>query len=164
MREILLNICLTAIALCLFKMLIPENSMKKQADFLVACFFLASMAFFFTNGRVNFNYNKEFLSENIPYVEFQEEYANAQKRAIERELHSSLSRVLAEEDIFPQEINISVHISDKYSISINEIRLVLVSEGDDESEEDLEALKKAIHIIQKEVGDGILITGELKNE
>ncbi|MCL1902923.1 MAG: hypothetical protein FWF94_00710 [Oscillospiraceae bacterium] len=184
MREILLNICMTSIALCLFKMLIPENSLKKQTDFLVACFFLSVLAFFFTSGRVNFAEEATFIIENIPYADFNEEYVNAQKRAVERETQASLLRVLNDGGIFPEEIYVIVNISDKYSISINEIRLVLVSvrqetDGGDEtvepgdshtdtesepSEKELNELKEAVKIVQKEVGGNILISGEFRRK
>jgi len=161
MREILLNICLTAIALCLFKMLVPENTMKKQADFLIACFFLSLLIFFFTSGRANFAYNTDFSGvEVVGYVDFDEQYAEAQKRAIQREIKSALSRILADEGILVQEIYTTVNISDKYSISIIEVRLVFLKKGGEEDEEEIETLKKAVSIAQKEVGDDILITGE----
>jgi hypothetical protein len=181
MREILLNICLTAIALCLFKMLLPENTLKKQADFLIACFFLASLTLFFTSGRVNFANGLEFSEENIPYIDFEEEYANAQKRAIEREMKARIQRVLAAESLLAEEIYVFVNISDKFSISITEVRLVFLGDGavphNDEGEQEdeideinetndeinpaLETLKQAIHIVQKEVGDSVLVTGML---
>ncbi|MCL1788771.1 MAG: hypothetical protein FWG33_00250 [Oscillospiraceae bacterium] len=192
MREILLNICLTSIALYLFKMLIPENTFKKQTDFLVACFFLSVLAFFFTSGRINLAHGINFSDEKLPYVNFEEEYAHAQKRAVEREIHANVSRVLSEEEIFPEEIYVIVNISDKYSISINEIRLVLAkqnSEGelglpgglaaetqeslhdevadkedDEPNEEELEKLREAVQIVQKEVGGTIIVSGEFKYE
>ena len=194
MREILLNICMTAIALCLFKMLLPDNTAKKQADFLVACFFLASLVFFFTTGKLNLAHGVELPDIYIPYVDFDTEYTKAQKNAIERELNRKTARLLADEGLAPDEIIAKVEIfendcpnSDKYSISISEIRIVLPyepfepvvheineseqlesdggSELESESEskrpfpEDLERLKRAIYAIQKEVGDKVLVTG-----
>jgi len=166
MREILLNICLTAIALCLFKMLIPENVMKKQANFLIACFFFASLMFFFTSGRINFAYGADFGGETIPYINFDEGYTEAKREAIATEMRARLNAVLVKENIYPMEIftivSISDNISDKYSISINEIRLVFRSKGDEEDDEEIEILKKAVQIVQKEVGKDITITGEFK--
>ena len=166
MRDILLNICLTAVALCLFKMLIPENSMKKQTDFLVACFFLASLVFFFTSGSVNITYGAEHndINIDIPYINFDEEYTKAQKRAIDREIDFTLSRLLARENIFPQEILTNINISDELCISINEIRLVFLKAEDEENDEEIEILREAMSIVRKEVGESILITGEFKNE
>ncbi|MCL2071663.1 MAG: hypothetical protein FWH07_05450 [Oscillospiraceae bacterium] len=190
MREILLNICITAIALCLFKMLLPENAMKKQANFLIACFFLASMVFFFTTGKLEFAGGDDFTAvfsdsddNDNAFIDFEQAYAHAQTRAIERETRSKLTEILAKEKLFFEEIYTSINISDKYSISINEIRLVLdlehensraINQEEDAEEnefvenepndESLEILKKAMQIIQKEVGDKILITGEFKSD
>ncbi|MCL1866651.1 MAG: hypothetical protein FWF82_04505 [Oscillospiraceae bacterium] len=166
MREILLNICLTAVALCLFKMLIPETSSKKQTDFLISCFFLASLIFFFSSDTVSLGavYGEESPQINIPYIDFDSQYADAQSKAVEGEMNRLVRRILADENIFPEEIYTIINISDKYSISINEIRLVSIKEKTDETDEvsetQLEELKKAIQIIQKEVGDSIIISGE----
>jgi len=157
MRIILLNICLTAIALCLFKMLIPENSMKKQADFLIACFFLASLLFFFTSGGIDFSSALTVPEGEVPYVNFEETYQKAQQRVIGIEMRNRINAVLELEGIYPEEIYTIVNISGKYSISINEIRLVL------SDKEDMEILKKAIYITQKEVGDSILVSGDFIN-
>ncbi|MCL2035825.1 MAG: hypothetical protein FWG83_00355 [Oscillospiraceae bacterium] len=166
MREILLNVCLMAIALSLFKMLLPEGSAKKQTDFMVSCFFLAGFAFFFTSGRVNFasEFETDGLFDNIPYINFEEEYNKAQSHAVEKEISHQLTRILAEEEIFVRQISVNVNISDKYSISINEIRVVLTKEGDEENEEEIERLRESFRIIQREVGDEILITGEFKTD
>ena len=179
MREVILNICLTALALCLFKMLVPETSMKKQTNFLVACFFLASLMFFFTTGRINPAHGADFGSllslEAVEFANFDAEYSEIVARATERELHTKLTRILAERDIHPQEIYINVNISDKYSISIKEIRLVfpgrcsVSQQGEefqesDEFRQQIEMLRDAIHIVQKEVGGRVFVTGQFKEE
>jgi hypothetical protein len=143
-------------------MLIPENSMKKQASFLISCFFLASMMFFFSSGRVNLNEGVQFVLDEIPYINFDEQYSNAKRQSIALEMKTKLNTVLAADEIYPQEILTIVDISDKYRISINEIRLVFLKSESEPSETELDTLKKAIHIVQKEVGDDILITGEFK--
>ncbi|MCL1881623.1 MAG: hypothetical protein FWF76_05540 [Oscillospiraceae bacterium] len=174
MREILLNICLIAVALCLFKMLLPENSMKKQTNFLIALFFLSSMLFFFTSGRIDFVYGidfSDFVQKEFPYIDFEEELTSAQLRAIKREVitqsNEYLTELLAEHEIFPEEIRVNVFIetnenktteastiSDKYSISISEVRLVFSNE-----EQHFDQLREAINIIQKEVGNEVFVAG-----
>ena len=174
MREILLNICLTAVALCLFNMLIPDTTAKKQTDFLISCFFLVSLVFFFTSGSVNIaeglelsGFENAFDNSRIDFVDFDTAYINAQKNMIEREISDALKKALreADEEIPVQEIKVFVNISDKFSISIIEIQITLTKKGGDEldeSAEDIEALKKAVQIVQKEVGIDILITGIFK--
>jgi len=159
MRQAILNICLVAIALSLFKTLIPETSMKKQTDFLVACFFTASLLFLFTKGGINLAANIDFSAEETAYADFGERYAETQKRAIGVQIKERIGGVLAAEGIYPDEIYTVVNISNKYSISINEIRLVFRT-GSDETV--METVKKAVAVAQKEVGDSILVSGELK--
>jgi hypothetical protein len=124
--------------------------------------------FFFTSGRVNLtdgDFGGVFSVDEIPVVDFDEEYSEAQRRIISNEMQSRLNRILAAEGIEPEEIYTIVNISDKYSISINEIRLVFPKSADSDveaGEQEMEILKNAIHIVQKEVGKGILVTGEFR--
>ncbi|MCL1831772.1 MAG: hypothetical protein FWG45_02540 [Oscillospiraceae bacterium] len=175
MREILLNICMTSIALCLFKMLLPENVMKKQVSFLIACFFLASVLFFFTTGKFDLARDLDITrasAETYAFADFDEVYTAAQKRAIERETKRAMTFRVTEllegvegfrsENL--SEICTSVNISDSLCISISEVRLVLTLEGVQPSDEELALLTDAVHIIQKEVGEKTLVTGEFKSQ
>jgi hypothetical protein len=167
MREILLNICLVSIALCLFKMLLPESSVQKQVNFLIACFFLSSMLFFFTSGRLDLAHGLSFDREEITFADFEEQFTQAQIRAIEREVQRESQRVfggvLASANIFPEEIRTSVNISDESGISISEVRLVFAATSDEPTEDEIGLLRNAIYIIQKEVGERISVTGEFKH-
>jgi len=159
MRQAILNICLVAIALSLFKTLIPETGMKKQTDFLVACFFAASVLFLFTKGGIDLVKNIDFSAEQAAYADFGERYAETQKRAIGVQIKERIGGVLAARGIYPDEIYTVVNISNKYSISINEIRLVFRADPENEV---MEVMKEAVAVAQKEVGDSILVSGELK--
>jgi hypothetical protein len=152
-------------------MLLPENVMKKQVDFLIACFFLASVLFFFTTGRFDLaqGLNLDDFSHNEhSYTDFEREFTAAQVRAVEREVQREMrfriAEILAEQGLFAQEICTSVNISDSHSISISEVRLVFAVQGDEPGDEELAMLRDAIHIIQKEVGERVLVTGEIKNQ
>jgi hypothetical protein len=144
-------------------MLVPESTMKKQISFMVACFFLASMLFFFTSGRTDFAYGIEYPVEHLPFADFEQEYHDAQIRAIHSEVERAakfrFTEILAAENIFPREIRTTVNISDEHCISISEVRLVFCSYPDD-----MEVLRDAIRIIQKEVGERTLVVGEFQDE
>jgi len=161
MRQTLLNICLTAIALSLFKMLVPENSLKKQTDFLIACFFTASLLFLFTSGGINLAGAIDLSANAASYADLSERYAEAQKHAIGVQMRERIGALLAKEGVYPDEIYTIVNISGKYSISISEIRLVFRDKGE-YPESVMETLKKGVALTQKEVGDSILVSGELK--
>jgi len=162
MRQVLLNICFVAVALSLFKMLVPENSMKKQTDFLTACFFTASVLFMFTAGRVNLadalDLNSEIIPKTTNFADYGLKYAEAQKKAIGAEIREKVGALLSADGIYPDEIYTVVNISGKYGISINEIRLVFRDRG----EETFEIMSRATAAVQREVGESILVSGELK--
>jgi hypothetical protein len=160
MREVLFNICMVSIALCLFKMLLPETALKKQANFLIACFFLSALLHFFTSGNVDLSQGLSpdtFAIEEIPHRDFEHEFRAAQERAVAREVSRAaeftIAQVLAEQNIFPEQIIANINISDEHSISISEVRLVF------QSIDEIESLVKAVHITQKEVGERVLVTG-----
>jgi len=165
MREIIFSVCMTAIALSLFKMLLPETALKKQMAFLISCFFLSALLSFFTYYRADLAKGlspEAFALEEIAFRDFEQELFNAQSRAIEREAvraaEFAIAAKLAQADIFAQNIFVSINISDEHSISISEVRLVF------HNLDELETLAQAMQITQKEVGERVLVTGVIMEE
>lgn len=152
MREVLLNICLTAVAVSLFKMLIPENTFKKQINFLISCFFIVSVIFFISGGNYDISALQETLRQENTYVDFSEEITKERRREISEKMTERVKEVLAEEEIYPKKIYIIVNISGIYSISINEIKLVLSDEDD---------FQKASELVEREVGKSIKVSIEI---
>jgi len=151
MREILLNICLVAIACALFKMLVPENGFKKQIGFLVSCFFITAVISFVTGG--SFDFEGVSFDGGGNFTDFSEEVTTERKRAIAEELSGRVREMLAEQEIFPSKIYVIVNISGMYSISINEIKLVLPPSAD---------FTRASALVEEEVGAGIKVTFEVQ--
>jgi phenylpyruvate tautomerase PptA (4-oxalocrotonate tautomerase family) len=149
MREILLNISLVAIAAALFRMLVPENSFKKQISFLVACFFIMSVVSLVSGVEINLSEIEgvEFAPET-KFIDFSEQTTAQRKRAIGEELSERVRDILNENGFYPSKIYVIVNISGLYSISINEIRLVLPPDSD---------FVKASALVEKEVGKGISV-------
>jgi len=156
MRIIILNICFIAVATALFRMLIPENSFKKQIGFLISCFFITSIVALITNADINFDEftGIEFGTESN-YIDFSEQTTAARKRAIGEEVAARVREVLAEHEIYPSKIYVIVNISGLYSISINEIRLVLPPDAD---------FSLASVITEREAGRDIKVTIEADPE
>ena len=153
MKEILMNIAIAAILSGLFKLLLPENGMKKQINLLIACFFLSSVVFFITNGDVTFIADAKSLSDQGGYVDFTAQYTLETQKAIAQELGEQVTLSLEDQGIRVKEIRVNVHISDNNSISINEILLVLYqSDG-----LDIETVRD---LVREKVGDEILVTVE----
>ncbi|MCL2077095.1 MAG: stage III sporulation protein AF [Oscillospiraceae bacterium] len=163
MREILLNISLVAVATALFRLLVPENNFKKQISFLISCFFITAVISFITGGGFG-NLDAAGLANNFDnlkfndaeqFVDFTEQTVSQRKRAIAEELSGRVRELLAENDIYPSKIYVIVNISGLYSISINEIKLVLPPDGD---------FTRASALVEKEVGTGVKVTIEIEDE
>ncbi|MCL2108458.1 MAG: stage III sporulation protein AF [Oscillospiraceae bacterium] len=152
-KEIILNICLVAVATALFRMLVPENNFKKQIGFLISCFFITAVVAFITGATPDLaNLPDEFAvvfdgAERIS--DFTTQTTAQRKRAIGEEVAARVRGVLEENEIYPSEIRVVVNISGSYSISINEIRLVLPPGSD---------MLRASALVEGEVGDGIKVT------
>jgi hypothetical protein len=148
MREILFNICMVAVACALFKLLVPENSFRKQIGFLVSCFFITAVISFITGG--DFSIEGISIGESgAGFIDYSEEVTTERKRAIAEELSNRVREMLAEHEIFPARIYVIVNISGMYSISINEIKLVLPPDSD---------FTRASALVEKEVGTEIKVT------
>jgi hypothetical protein len=150
MREILLNISMIAVATALFKMLVPENSFKKQIGFLIACFFITATVSLITGTELDLgDFPGVESGSESRFTDFSEQTTQQRKRAIAEELSGRVNETLALAGIYPSKIYVIVNISGLYSISINEIKLVLPPESD---------LTRASALVEKEVGEGIKVT------
>ncbi|MCL2638522.1 MAG: stage III sporulation protein AF [Oscillospiraceae bacterium] len=156
MRAILLNICFVAAATALFRMLVPENSFKKQISFLISCFFITALISLVSGVNINFD---EFKSVEFgtaaEFTDFSEQTTAARKRAIAEELSARVREVLEREEIYPSKIYVIVNISGLYSISINEIMLVLPPDAD---------FARASALTEQTVGRDIKVTIEADAE
>jgi len=155
MKEILLNICLVAVGTALFKMLIPENSMKKQIGFLISCFFITALISFIKGGEwdvkgIDFDGGNTGYTD---YVDFSQQVNADRKREIAAEMSARIRETLELKEIYPFKIYVIVNISGLYSISISEIKLVLPPDGD---------FAEASALVEKEVGPGIKVSIEVE--
>ncbi|MCL1823157.1 MAG: stage III sporulation protein AF [Oscillospiraceae bacterium] len=154
MRAILLNICMVAAATALFRLLVPENGFKKQISFLISCFFITAVISFISNAEQNFKELEPSINfeSNSSFIDFSGQTTAERKRAIAEEMSERVRAVLLQNGIEPSKIYIIVNISDTYSISINEIRLVLKPEDD---------FTQASALVEKEVGPDIKVIFEV---
>ncbi|MDR2531809.1 MAG: hypothetical protein LBC82_03095 [Oscillospiraceae bacterium] len=156
MREMILNICFVAAAAALFKMLVPENSFKKQIGFLTACFFITAVISLVSGANLNFDEISGIdLGDTSGFIDFSEQTTSARKRAIGEEMSGRVRDVLEQSGIYPSKIYVIVNISGLYSISINEIKLVLPPDAN---------FTEASALVEKEVGTGIKVTIEVRDD
>lgn len=136
MKQIALCICLVAVATTLYKMLVPEGSLSKQINFLITCFFLAGILQNIT-GSDMFEDLRGAMVTNGTYIDFSAQISAEQKEKIAAEVSGKVREALAAHDIFPEKIYVVVNISGLYSISINEIELVLAPDADSQKAYDI---------------------------
>ena len=122
------SICVAAIAMALFKMLIPENKFKKQLSVLVACVFLLTGITAASGAELDINEDKFELGINADYISFSERVNEDLKKRICDEMRDKLRNLLNENEIYPEEIHIIVNISGLYSIDITQVELVFRAE------------------------------------
>jgi hypothetical protein len=139
-------------------MLVPESSFKKQISFLISCFFITAVISLVSGISIDFN---EFSgvefgdSSGGNFIDFSGQTTSARKRAIAEELSGRVREVLEAENIYPSKIYVIVNISGLYSISINEILLVLPAGAD---------FSRAAALMEQVVGGDIKITTEADTE
>ena len=126
--QFLSSICIAAIAMALFKMLIPENKFKKQLSVLVACVFLLTGITAASGAELDINEDRFDLGINADYISFSERVNDDLKKRICDEMRDKLRNLLNENEIYPEEIHIIVNISGLYSIDITQVELVFRAE------------------------------------
>lgn len=152
MNEIFLNISITAIITAVFRLLVPDEHKGKQVRLLLSCFFIISVLNIFRND-VSIGKVEEIFSIDTSYKDYSvilekqtaDETANALREKIRAELNK--------ENINPEKIYIDINISEKSSISFNEIRLVFNDISSD-------AAERAVRITEKCVGNEIRVSLE----
>ena len=69
MKEMIVSVCLVSVATAIFKMLVPENSFKKQISFLIACFFAISLMSILTKGKFEVDFSSEAFNQQNDFLD-----------------------------------------------------------------------------------------------
>ena len=94
MREMILNISLVAIATAIFRMIMPDSSLKKQIAFLAACFFALSAVNICKNGGVDLSALTEAFRNEGGYVDFSAEEYRITRMKVAEGLSERLKEIL----------------------------------------------------------------------
>jgi hypothetical protein len=158
MKEVLLNICLVAVATGLFKLLAPKKGFRGQINFLISCFFIVSVIHFISSGKYEFSELAK-INETV-IVDFSGEALNEERTAIAAELNRRLTEKFKEKNIAVKKIAITVNISADKSISIEQITIYKPQTADDTQESKKEQDITIGDIVKTEIGDVKLIIKE----
>ncbi len=126
--EFLTTVCMAAIASALFRLLVPENKFSKQISLLIVCVFLLACANAVMGAEFSPITPALSYGEDADYIGFSGEVNKSLQKKICTDMKNRISDLLAQQQIYPEQIHINVNISGLYSISITQVKLVF-SEG-----------------------------------
>ncbi len=152
--KFLSTVCIAAIIIAIFRIIIPENKFKKQIAFLAAGVFLVTGISAVAGAEFDLDGEDTALIESERFVQFSGEVNENLRKKICDEMSDKIYGLLNEREIYPEEVHIIVNISGLYSISIRQVKLVF-------SAEERAAAEAAAELLSREL-TGIEITTVLR--
>ncbi len=149
------TVCLAAICMAVFRLLIPENKFQKQISLLIACVFLLTAISAFAGIEIDLDEDSFNLGVDADYITFSDSVNENLRDRICDDMKSKINQLLNEHEICPEEIHIIVNISGLYSIDITQVELVFPAE-------ERAAAEAAAEILSRELTEGIKIKTILK--
>lgn len=122
--KFLATVCVAAIVMAIFRVIVPENKFKKQISFLIAGVFLLTGISAVSGMEFDFSLENDALLESEKYVQFSGDVNENLRKKICDDMSDKIYKLLNEREIYPKEVHIIVNISGLYSISIRQVRLV----------------------------------------
>ncbi len=148
--KFLATVCIAAIIIAIFRIIIPENKFKKQISFLIAGVFLLTGISAAAGAEFDLGAENTELIESERFVQFSGEVNEDLRKKICDEMSEKINKILNSHEIYPKEVHIIVNISGLYSISIRQVKLVFGAE-------ERAAAKAAAELLSREL-TGIEIT------
>lgn len=122
--KFLSTVCVAAIVVAIFRVIVPENKFKKQISFLIAGVFLLTGISAVAGAEFDFSEENAALFESEKFVQFSGNVNENLRKQICDEMSEKIYCLLNNHEIYPKEVHIIVNISGLYSISIRQVKLV----------------------------------------
>ncbi len=148
--KFLSTICVAAIASALFKILVPENKYSKQISLLTAGVFLLIAVTAFAGIEPQLDISEYEKESDSTINDFSSGVNEQLREEVCKKTEEKIRDLLAEKEIYPEQVHIIVNISGLYSIDITEIRIVLGENSDRETD--------ARELLESELPQNIKIT------
>lgn len=155
MNEVFFDICIAALVVAVFKLLVPNNKNSSQIKMIIACFFILSVIDTL-KGNISITLIQDMLKTDVKYNDYTDVLTQQTADEIANSLRERITESLEKEKLTAEKIYIDVNISNNSSISINEIKLVF---KDTESTE----AKRAVMIVKECTGNEIKVSLEAIN-
>lgn len=129
-RMIGMSICVTAAVTALFSMLVPDSGLEKVLKFAIGLFFLTSLAAPFASGKLNFQIDAGLPTGAATGTELTESVESAFSGLASRKVAAAIEKLLLREGYEPKKVEVGIHITGQNSVSINQMRITIDSQGD----------------------------------
>ena len=125
-RLIAMTACFLGIVITIFNSLYPSEKFSKQVKIIFSLIFILSIAKPIAAGKITLPEIGETVSASSDYYSsLSDNTYDYFIRSVENNISASLEAKLHEKNIYPEEIQTSINISDNGSISINEVIITL---------------------------------------
>ena len=125
-RLIAMTACFLGIVITIFNSLYPSEKFSKQVKIIFSLIFILSIAKPIAAGKIDLPEIGETVSASSDYYSsLSDNTYDYFIRSVENNISASLEAKLKEKNIYPEEIQTSINISDSTSISINEVIITL---------------------------------------
>ena len=125
-RLIAMTACFLGITITIFNSLYPSEKFSKQVKIIFSLIFILSIAKPIAAGKITLPEIGETVSASSDYYSsISDNTYDYFIRSVENNISASLEAKLHEKNIYPEEIQTSINISDSGSISINEVIITL---------------------------------------
>lgn len=125
-RSIAFTACFLGIVITIFNSLYPSDKFAKQIKTIFSLIFILSIAKPIVSGKISFPEIGDTVSASAEHYETLND--NTYKyfiSSVENNISAALETKLHEKNIYPEEIETSINISENGSISINEVKITL---------------------------------------
>ncbi|MBP1560494.1 MAG: stage III sporulation protein AF [Oscillospiraceae bacterium] len=125
-KGVALTSCFLGMAITIFDALYPSEKLEKQVKIIFSLIFLISITKPFFGGDISFPDIDSAVSASTDYYSSLNENTDDYFiSSVENNISAALETALHEKNIYPEEIETSINISDGSSISINEVKITL---------------------------------------
>lgn len=130
-RAIAFAACFLGIVITIFNSLYPSEKFTKQIKTIFSLIFILSIAKPIAAGKFFFPEIGDTVSASTDYYSsLNDNTYNYFISSVESNISAALEGKLREKNIYPEEIETSINISDNGSISINEVKITLKDMSD----------------------------------
>ena len=132
-RTVSLTACFLGIVIAVFSSLYPSDKFAGQIKIIFSLIFVLSLIKPIAGGRLDIPEIAETASASADqYAALRDGADEYFIRSVERNISASVEAALREIEIYPEEVETSINISENYCISISEVKITLESSADAE--------------------------------